>query len=1024
MTAPCLWKGSSGEVKTLLKDTFREIKRTFGRFLAIFFIVALGTAFFVGIKTTCPDMKASADEYYKATNFMDFELLSNVGFDGADVAAIKKQKDVKDVMPSYSVDAVATFGGKEKVLSISSLAAPGEKGVNNPQLLSGRLPDKSGECAIEYNKLAGVLPKLGDVVSLSSGNGEKLSDKLKAVRYRVVGIVESPLYISKDRGTTDIGSGQVSAFMEIPESDFRLSYYTGLYLTVGLDSAATAYSTSYDDETSPVEKSLSSFADKRASARQSELKSDATAAYDKGLASYNSSKKSSDAAVAAAQKKLDDSEKSIESGENQLAAGRRQLDAAVSAAQQKLAGGQKALDAGTADYNSKLAAFQKQKSLAEAAGIYGAQKPAFDAEEEQLDAAKKQLDAEASELEANRLALGDEQSRGEAQLKTETEKLDGARAALAAGQKELTSQKAGAEKKLESAKNKLDGAKAQIAAIPSVKWYVLGRDTVSGYVDYQSAADRMNAIARVFPVIFILVAILVCLTTMSRMVEEQRTFMGTAKALGYKSSAIAVKFLLYALLASVTGGILGLFVGFTFFPTVIDNAYAILYTLPRFTLLFDVPFAAAALVVGILVTSLSAISVCYSELSLNAATLMRPRAPRAGKTIILERVRFLWKRLKFTQKVTARNIFRYKSRFFMTVVGVGGCTALLLVGFGLSDAITAIGSRQFGAIDVYSLNADLKDNISSSDMKDIESALSLRPEYNSLQWLFEKSIDVTNGSKSKTCELMVPDNAAKLSDFIELRVRTTGQPVPLTGDGVVLTEKMAGELGVRPGDSVNIKNGSGYLKAKVTGVCENYLQHYLFMSPTLYRSLYKAAPAYNELDVKLKTDDTEAQQRVSRALVSQKGISAVYLMSDNVRRFNDTIKSIYSIVYVLIVSAALLSFVVLFTLTNININERLREIATIKVLGFYDKEVSAYIFRENIILTVVGTAAGLLMGVPLAHYVILTAEVDMLMFGRQIYPQSYAYAAVLTLLFAWLVNLVMIRRLRGINMVEALKTVE
>jgi putative ABC transport system permease protein len=844
--------------KTLFKDTIREIKKTLSRFLAILAIIALGTAFFVGIKTTCPDMKLTADKYYKDLRFMDFRLISTAGFTNEDINAIKATKDIKGVMPSYSIDAVNIIDNKQRVLRISSLpignlSINNENYINRPELMDGRLPQKGGECVVEKSFMTKASLRLGDKMKLSSGDGSNLLDNLITDTYTIVGIIRSPMYISPDRGTTSIGNGQVSAFMQIPDTDFKLKYYSSIYITANIDSSVLAYSHQYDDKTAPLKSTLEKLSTQRAALRYEEIKTEATNAFNQ----------------------------------------------------------------------------------------------------------------------------------------------------------------------------KLKDSQAQINQIPAVTWHVLGRDTNIGYVDYGTAADRMDAIAQVFPIIFILVAILICFTSMSRMVEEQRMFMGTAKALGYSKASIASKFLLYAILSSIIGGSIGLAVGFTFFPPVIFKAYSILYALPKLILLFDVPFAAIAMIIGILVTSLSALIVCLGELNSNAATLMRPRAPKAGKIILLERIKFIWKRLKFTQKVTARNFFRYKSRFFMTVIGVGGCIALLLVGFGLNDAISAIGDKQYGEIYTYQMTVNLKDKIPLADTENIKNTLKQQADFSSLMSLYSKSVDIGFMDKEKSCGLVVPQNTADIYNFISLRIRSTNKKVTLADDGVVLTEKLANMLVAKTGDQIYIKNGDvDKLTVKVSGICENYLQHYMYMSPKLYEKIYKTGPSFNQIYVKLKTKDASVQENISKDIVSLNGVSSVNLMKDSMARFKDTIKSIYSIVLVLIFSAGLLSFIVLYTLTNININERMREIATIKVLGFYDKEVSTYVFRENLILTLIGTIFGLLLGYPLAKYVIGTTEVDLVMFGRQIYPLSFIISAILTLIFAWIVNIVMLRKLKKINMVEALKTVE
>lgn len=1016
--------------KTFLKDTFREIKKTLSRFIAILAIIALGTAFFVGVKTTCPDMKLTADKYYKEYQFMDFRIVSTAGFTNEDINAIKSTDGVKGVMPSYFVDAVTTLDNKQKVLRISSLpienlSANNKNYINRPELISGRLPQKNGECVIEKNKMTSVSLNIGDKIKLSAGDGSNLSDQLVTDEYTVVGIINSPMYISKDRGTTTIGNGQVSAFVQIPDRDFKLNYYNGVYVTTSIGSSVQAYSKGYDDKISQIKKTLELQSDKRANLRYKEIKTDAQNILSDKQQEYNRLASEANKKLSDAQKKITVGQIQIDNGKIELSQKRAEFNATIQNANKQIADGKVTLASAQLSYQANLDTFNAKKQYAISKGVYVSQKAIFDANEQQLNSMKIQLDINAADLEGKQQNLQKSKADGEKQLEGKSSELNKAQADLNKSKSDFTRSKADSEQKLADGKKQLDDAQLQINEIPTVKWYVLDRNTNSGYVDYENAADRMDAIAQVFPVIFILVAILICFTSMSRMVEEQRTYMGTVKALGYNNSSIVGKFLVYAMLASIIGGIIGLAVGFTVFPTVLFRAYSILYTMPKLILIFDIPFAVISIIIGLLVTSLSAVIVCFKELNSNAATLMRPKTPKAGKVILLERINFIWKRLKFSQKVTMRNLIRYKSRFFMTVIGVGGCTALLLVGFGLNDAIKTIGDKQFGEIFTYQMTVNLKDNISSEDTASIINTIKKQSDFSSMQSLLTKSVDIGSKNIEKSCNIIVPDNAASINDFITLRSRTTNKKVQLTDDGVVITEKLANMLGINIGDNIYIKNGDAEkLTVKVTGVCENYLLHYVYMSPTLYKKLYKVNPNFNVINVKLKTSDASSQENVSKNIISLSGMSSVNLMKDSVARFNDTIKSIYNIVIILIVSAGLLSFIVLFTLTNININERIREIATIKVLGFYDNEVSSYVFKENLILTLVGTIVGLILGSPLAKYVVGSAEVEIVMFGRQIYPLSFFIAAMLTLVFAWVVNIVMLRRLKNINMVEALKTVE
>ena len=553
---------------------------------------------------------------------------------------------------------------------------------------------------------------------------------------------------------------------------------------------------------------------------------------------------------------------------------------------------------------------------------------------------------------------------------------------------------------------------------------MLGRDTNPGFVEYGKAADRMDAIALVFPVFFILVTALVCLTTMTRMIDEQRTYIGMLKALGFSKSAIAMRYLFYASAASVTGSVIGAVLGFQIFPSVISNAYAIMYTLPPVILAFHTPLALISIIFAVLTTTLTAWAACYKELKATPATLMRPKAPRPGKRVFLERISFIWSRLNFTQKITMRNIFRYKKRFLMTIFGIAGCSALVLSGFGLRDSISSIATKQYGEIFKYNMLVTLSDK-GEEHPDDVKKLLD--PDTRITQYMFirEQPVTANPGEGQKEASLYVPEDYQRLADFILLRERTTGKKVEFNEDGVIITEKLAAKLNVRPGDPITIQDADKQnVKTTVSGIAENYVAHYIYMPSSLYRKLYGKGPVYNEISAKT-SDHTQAfEDALSTDLIGQDTINAVNFSSYISRNFNDIIASLYYVVLVLIVSAGGLAVIVLYNLTNINITERLREIATIKVLGFYDNEVSAYVYRENILLTVIGVAAGVVVGIFLHQFVVTTAEVDYVMFGREIAPLSYFYCVALTALFTGFVNFTMFFKLRSINMVESLKSLD
>lgn len=995
--------------KALLKDSLREIKKTFSRFLAILAIVAISIAFFTGIKITCPDMKNTADKYYDDYQLMDFRLISTVGFNSEDIQKIRDLKQIKGVSPSYTIDAIMDAKDTSSVVRIHSLVQKefrnGNDYINRPMLISGRLPEKSGECVIEKSGFLSVNLNIGSQIKLMSGKeGEKL-DTLKTNTFTVVGIVKSPLYVSKERGSSDIGTGKISSYIMINESDYNIPVYNTVYLTAKGADVLKTYSDEYDNQIKSLKSELDKLSIIRTQVRFDEIKADASKVLSENETEYNK-------AVTETATKLVDAESEIKINEKKISDGKIEISKKIDEFNQtikdstiKLNRADEQLKAGEVEYTAKLNEFNISKQQAISTGAYEAQKDYFINAENKLIATKNHLDASFSELALQRKQLNTSQQTAKKEFSIKENDLKKAEAEIVKAKSDFEKSKKEANDKLANGKQELVKAKDLIDAIPEVKWHILDRNTNAGYVDYGSAADRMNAIAQVFPLIFILVAILICFTAMGRMVDEQRSYIGTVKALGYTKTSIGGKYLLYAALASIIGGIIGVAIGFSFFPSFIFNAFTALYTMPKLVLSFDVPFAIASIVVGIAVTAFSALAVCFEELHNNAAALMRPKAPKPGKIIMLERIPFIWKRLKFTHKVTARNLLRYKSRFFMTVVGVAGCTALLLVGFGLKDSIGDIGTRQFSDIYSYQMTVNLKDNIKANELLNINKTIESSNNFEDKQLIMSKSIKIGFKNAEKDCGLVIPNNKNELPKFITLRERVSKKTVVMNDNGVILTEKLARIIGASVGDVIFIKiNDYENKSVKVTGICENYLNHFMYMSPKVYKTVFKTEPIYNEILLKLNNSTKNDDETLSKNIISQNGVSAVYSSNEMLTRFKDTIKSINSVVLILIFSAGLLSFIVLYTLTNINVSERMREIATIKVLGFYDKEVSSYVFRENIILTFIGSLIGLILGYYLSMFVIQTAEVDVVMFGRQIYLFSFVLASLITILFSLFVN--------------------
>lgn len=573
---------------------------------------------------------------------------------------------------------------------------------------------------------------------------------------------------------------------------------------------------------------------------------------------------------------------------------------------------------------------------------------------------------------------------------------------------------------------KLDAYSEELlnAAPADALWFTFTRDDNPGYTEYGENADRINNIARVFPIFFLLVAALVCLTTMSRMVEEQRTQIGTLKALGYSAGAIASKYLTYAVSATVLGAVFGILVGMKIFPFVIITAYSMLYYIPAFTAPYDLPLSLLTILIAVLAVSVTVLASCIAELREQPAKLMRPKAPKSGKRVLLERVTPLWKRCSFAWKVTLRNMFRYKKRMFMTTIGISGCTALTLTGFALHDSILDVVALQYEEINVYT---GLLSYQPTTDEERLAMEAILSDAGQSYEYMYQKAFSFSRGDEQAEAYLSVPETPDELPRYQTLRERKTHKALTIPDGEVLINEKLSVLLGdVSVGDTITMHlSETETLELTVAGIYENYTQHYVYMNPETYGKLFGGTPAYNLLYFSgegLETD--EETSALSERLLTLGCVQGVRYNNNMSETFANMLKSLNLVIVVIIISAGLLAFVVLYNLTNINITERIREIATIKVLGFYDGEVDSYIFRENLLLTALGDVVGLGLGVALAGYVIRTAEIDMVMFGRSIHALSFVLAFVITLLFSVIVALFMHRYLKKVNMVEALKSIE
>lgn len=1116
--------------KATRKDFYMEIRKSLGRFLSILFIVALGVAFFSGIRASEPSMRITGDRYFDQEELMDIQALSTFGITDDDIDAIEAVEGVERVEGAYSADMLCETKKKQYVFHVMSLP----ENMNHVTVSEGRLPKKIGECLVDDD----MGYKVGDTITLKSGTDDPISDTLKQEKYKVVGIGNSPCYISFGRGSTTIGSGSVSGFLLVPAKTFALDVFTEAYVQVEGAENLIAYTEEYDKKIETVLDRIEEITGERGRIRKQEIVDDAQAEIDDAKAELEEGKLKAQEELDDAKAQIDDGEAKLTEAKQQIADGKSQISSAkttlnskddeLTEAKTKYSSGLKKWQEGTEAYEAGLAQFEaaKPEALEEIAkgeaGLeayrkqldeakkgaqgklkelegqlayimslepgpededyeelhqkweeqYGASieqletgisevnkeletletqeqdyqskltalnnsKAELAAKEQQLadtkaalDSSKQQLSDAYSQIESGKgqLASGwaqidekeQELASGEAEIAENETTLEDAKAEYEEGKKE-------AEDEIADGEAKIADAEEELAEIEDPKWYVYDRSNLPEHDGYGENADRMRAIGKVFPVIFFLVAALISLTSMTRMVEEQRTQIGTMKALGYSKWAIVSKYLSYALLATAGGSIIGVLIGEKVLPFIIIYAYGIMYQhIPEILVPYDWAYAIEASIAAVACTMFATVFSCYRELGEQPAALMRPPAPKIGKRVLLEYVGVIWKRLNFTWKSTIRNLMRYKKRFFMTIFGIGGCMALMLVGYGIRDSVFEIADIQYTEIQTYDGNLILKENLSEDEHQELTDSLEQNQDIARFMDAYMKNLVLTKDGHERETYVMVLGQPKDSEKYVHFHDRKTKEAYELSDDGAIISEKTTKLLNAKVGDTISIKDeNEGNKEIVIQNICENYMGHYLYMTPKYYEKVYGEKPEYNTVLFSVQDSYTREQmEEAGEKILARDEVLSLSYMKDIEKRLNDMLKSLNLVIIVLIVSAGMLAFVVLYNLNTINIAERKRELATLRVLGFYNPEVAAYVYRENILLTLIGTIVGAGLGKILHLFIIETVEVPAAMFGRIINLPSYIYSFLFTILFSMIVNGVMYFKLRKIDMVESLKSIE
>ena len=1064
--------------KSYRKNILRDLRGNLSRFLSLFGIVALGVMILTGLASFAPSMRIAGQKYYVQQNVFDLRVLSTLGLSEDDIDAIAATEGVTAVQPVKYLDAEGRWSSTDQpaVLRIQQLPAdPGAdtaENLNRPLLLAGRMPEAADECVVHVMGHGEEIP-LGTTLTLPDG-----TDGLARTSYTVVGQVQDPLHFSSDQETSTAGDGVLDAIVYVSDGQLAADYYTVCYIKVENADQYDNYSDEYQAAVDAVADRLTAISGAQCTTRRESLIDDATAKLADAKQTYDEQKAEAERQFAQAEQKLDEAEAQLtaakaqlEQGEAEYTSGKAQLaqqkaalpDTMQSGADKVLDGEEQILEFEDQFQQIELLVNLKQVAdplltYAEAA-LHNAQKALDEAEpadeeytelrdalakaqaaydsiyaqlngyQQQLDEGKRQMYAQGllsspslsntelvTEAKAALRKMKLELMQGQLGLSTGTASAYSAFAAaeqqladartrlddgwaeydtgkeqLDASRTEYETQKAEAEQKLADGQKQIDDAEEQISDIQNGEWYVLDRNSTMSFVTFEQYADRMDAIARVFPVFFFLVAALVASTTMTRMVDENRLQMGTLKALGYSNTAIAGKYLFYGLASSILGSILGMAVGFVVFPTIIWQAYqTMVFSLPTFTLQFYPGMAAGSVLLSAAVIGITTWEACRASLREKTAALLLPRAPVAGKRIFLEYITPLWKHMSFSQKTTARNLFRYKKRFFMTVLGVAGCTALLLIGFGIQDSILPMLNRQ-------------TTELNHSDL----------------------TIYNASGDK-QTVSIVTAEDESQMTAYFTFRTRQGHKAIPFDDSSAILTEKTAESLGLAVGDTFEVETSDGSRKTlTLTGITENYVFTRLYLSQAQLRTLTGGTlPEWNTVYGQTDCPTSDDRNTLRTDLLACNYVSGVSFMEDTTEMFDNLIGCLNYVVILIIVCAAALAAVVLYNLISVNLGERKKELATIKVLGFFDNEVYRYIFREIDLLALIGSLAGLALGVPLHQFIVRTVEMDQMMFIRSIAPRSYLFSVALTLFFTVVVCRLMRRHVRNISMVESMKAPE
>lgn len=1004
--------------KSLLKNNFKSIHRTRRRFISILIMAFLGVGFYSGLVASSPDMLDSLDKYADSSNLYDINIISTLGLTDDDINAVKQIDGIENAYGTQTKDSLSKIDDKENICKVIEF----NENINVPVITSGRNIQNENECLLDSAIIrtgSGAEDYIGKKIILENEDKDSDDNPIFTVKeFEIVGIVESPIYISGERGNTSIGNGTVSFYIFTQDNVINMDYYTGLYATVKGAKGTVTNSDEYLNLVNPVLDKLDNIKQERENSRYNQLVDDATNKVTDAQKEFDDKKRDVEKELKDAKDKLDKAESKINSSEKKLLKAEKEVKKQENTANNKF----KELSNQLKSAEKELS---KQYDQLEIAKKTTPEIPEYQTKlvlwEKELNSKKEEISNQKAQLEKSKKDSLSKIKKAKAEIKENKNKLNKSRKTLAEKKKDYEAGKKKADKKLQNAQSKLDDAKEEIKKIEKCKWYIQDRLDNTGYNNIFDAIKTMSNISKLFPIIFYLVAVLISLTSMTRMIEEERIEIGTLKALGYTNMQIMSKYLIYSILACTIGGFLGMTIGLYLIPNIVWILYGMIYKISHFYCTYRVDIGIIGIIISFVCIGGATIFVANQELKEMPSVLMRPKPPKKGKKILLEKIPFIWKKFNFSHKVIARNIFRYKKRAIMTIVGIAGCTGLMLAGFGIKDSIMDIPTDQFEKIFKYDVSVSLSN---TDGLDNLENYLKSNDNVNNYVKICATTGELKNDTKNFNTTVFVPNSLDNYTNVYNLMNYQTNESVTLNDDGIIITDKAADMLDVTYGDYITfIDSNDVEYRFKVENIAKNHVGHCIYMSKNFYEKNIKSYKT-NMVYINYNDITTDLENRISEDILNMDGVASVSVISALMKTVSDMLNTMNYVVVILIVSSALLAFVVLYNLANINIAERQREIATLKVLGFHDNEVDNYINKENIIFTFVGIALGLVFGTFLTSGIIASIEIDSLRFMKNIRLLSYVYSSAITLLFSFIVNFIIHFILKKIDMIESLKSVE